>query len=137
METKKEIGNDELIFKEFDDIKVSTKTFIVMTNIFLDLDKLHEFLQVTNYVVIPKKRGRKKKMELVDPNKDIKTGSIITVDYKGVVRGVDLKKKKKKDRKEKPNKSKYFRNAVTIVMIIDNKKINYKVSRNGKFQMTN
>jgi len=47
--------------------------------------------------------------------------------------------KRKKEKKEKnicsPQKN-YFRNSVTIVMIIEGKRINFKVSRNGKFQIT-
>lgn len=33
-------------------------------------------------------------------------------------------------------KGSYFRNSVTVVTIIEGKKINYKISRNGIFQMT-
>ena len=124
---------DKLVFPDFDDIKVSTKTFIVNTNMTLDIDKVYNYLPITDYIVIPKRRGRKKKIEQVDPNKDIPNGSIITLEYQSQLRGVDLKKKKKKDTKKRGN---YFRNSVTIVMVIDNKKINFKVSRNGKFQMT-
>ena len=124
----------ELVFPDFDSIPVSTKTFIVMTNIILDINKLFDFLPVTEYTVIPKRRGRKKKNEPVDPNKDIPSGSIITLEYQNNIRGVDLKRKKKnKDVKKRGN---YFRNSVTIVMIMDGKNINFKVSRNGKFQMT-
>jgi TATA-box binding protein (TBP) (component of TFIID and TFIIIB) len=130
----------KLIFQNFDKIKVSTKTFIVMTNIVLDIEKFFNFLPITNYTVVPKKRGRKKKQEPKDPNEGIQTGSIITLEYIDRIRGVDLKKKKKKEEKEDPQKKKkrrnYFRNSVTVVMIIENKKINFKVSRNGKFQMT-
>ncbi len=72
-----------------------------------------------------------------NPNKGIPDGSIITLKLKDKVRGVDLKKRKiepeNKDGKKKRN---YFRNSVTIVMIIDDKIINFKISRNGKFQMT-
>lgn len=118
-------------FPEFVDIKVSTKTFIVTTNITLNIDILFDMLPITPYIVIPKKRGRKKKSFVEDPNKFIKDGSIITLEYQGKLRGVDIKKKT-----NKPKNGAYFRNSVTIVMIIDNKKINYKVSRNGKFQMT-
>ena len=125
-------GSD-LVFPKFDDIKVSTKTFIVVTNITLDIDKLFDFLPITDYILVPKRRGRKKKNEPADPNKDLQSGSIITLEYQSNIRGVDLKKKKKKDKKKRGN---YFRNSVTIVMIMDDKKINYKVSRNGKFQMT-
>jgi TATA-box binding protein (TBP) (component of TFIID and TFIIIB) len=119
-------------FQKFEDIPVSTKTFIVMTNLSLDIKKLFDFLPVTNYIVVPKKRGRKKKVYSADPNKSISDGSIITIDLANNVRGVSLKKKKKKEGKS----SDYFRNSITIVMIMDGKKINFKISNNGKFQMT-
>lgn len=132
--SEKDSKKSKLEFPDFNSIKVSTKTFIVMTNLILDIDKMFNFLPVTDYILIPKRRGRKKKNEPSDPNIDIKTGSIITLEYQNNIRGVDLKKKKKnKDKKKRGN---YFRNSVTIVMIIDGKKINYKVSANGKFQMT-
>jgi TATA-box binding protein (TBP) (component of TFIID and TFIIIB) len=123
---------ENLTFPKFEDISVSTKTFIVMTNLFLDIKKLYDFLPITEYVVVPKRRGRKKKNIPVDPNKNIADGSIITVDLANNIRGVCLKKKKKKDGKS----TDYFRNSITIVMIMDNKKINFKISNNGKFQMT-
>jgi TATA-box binding protein (TBP) (component of TFIID and TFIIIB) len=121
-----------LELRKFEDIPVSTKTFIVMTNLIIDIQKLFEYLPVTNYVVVPKKRGRKKKNTMTDPNKNIPDGSIITLDLANNIRGVILKKKKKKNGKS----TDYFRNSVTVVMIIDGKKINFKISRNGKFQMT-
>jgi len=124
-----------LHFPDFDSIKVSTKTFIVMTNMILNIDKLFNFLPITEYILVPKRRGRKKKNEPIDPNKDIPSGSIITLEYQNKIRGVDLKKKKKKNTNNK-KRGNYFRNSVTIVMIMGGKKINYKVSRNGKFQMT-
>ena len=127
-------NKSKLVFPHFDSIKVSTKTFIVMTNMVLDINKLFTFLPITEYTVIPKRRGRKKKNEPIDPNKNIPSGSIITLEYQNNIRGVDLKRKKKnKDVKKRGN---YFRNSVTIVMVMDGKNINFKVSRNGKFQMT-
>jgi TATA-box binding protein (TBP) (component of TFIID and TFIIIB) len=117
---------------KFEDIPVSTKTFIVMTNITIDIEKLFNFLPVTEYILVQKKRGRKKKVETIDPNKDIKEGSIVTLEYGSRLRGICLKKKKKKEGKS----TDYFRNSVTVVMIEDGKKINFKISRNGKFQMT-
>jgi len=121
-----------LQFPKFEDIPVSTKTFIVMTNITLNIKKLFDFLPITDYVLVPKRRGRKKKNTVTDPNKNISDGSIITIDLANNARGVVLKKKKKKDGKS----TDYFRNSVTIVMVIDGKKINFKISNNGKFQMT-
>ena len=132
-ELKKDDNGSKLEFPDFDSIKVSTKTFIVVTNMSLDIDRLFNFLPITNYILVPKRRGRKKKNEPVDPNKDILSGSIITLEYQNSIRGVDLKKKKKKDNKKRGT---YFRNSVTVVMIMDGKKINFKASRNGKFQMT-
>ena len=124
--------SNKLKFPEFDDIKVSTKTFIVLTNLTLNIDNLFNFLPISEYILIPKRRGRKKKNEPINPNKDISSGSIITLEYQNNIRGVDLKKKKKKVKK----RGNYFRNSVTIVMAMEGKKINFKVSRNGKFQMT-
>ena len=129
MEEKNE---KELVFPNFEDIQVSTKTFIVMTNAHFNIKKLFDFLPVTKYIIVPKKRGRKKKNIPVDYNKNIPDGSIISIDLANNVKGVSLKKKKKKEVKS----TDYFRNSVTIVMIIENKKINFKISNNGKFQMT-
>jgi len=126
---KKRTGAD-LVFPEFDDIKVSTKTFTAMTNLVINLPKLFDFLPITDYVVVPKRRGRKKKVVVVDPNKDIPEGSIITLKHIEKLRGVDLKKKKTEKKKKK-----WFRNSFTTVMMLD-KLINFKICQNGTFQMT-
>jgi len=118
----------KLTFPNFEDIKVSTRTFTSNTNLNIDLDKLFNLLPVTEYIEVPKRRGRKKKGEVIDPNKDIEHGSIITLMYKDSLRGVNLKKKTK-------NKGKFFRNSFTVVIIFD-KHINFKVCKNGTFQMT-
>ncbi len=120
-----------LEFSNFDDIKVSTKTFTATTNLAIQIKELYEYLPITPYTVITKKRGRKKKEEKKDPNQDIPFGSIITVKYEGELRGVELKQKKTKQGKKK----KWFRNSITIVIILD-KPINFKICRNGTFQMT-
>jgi len=122
-----------LTFPEFDDIKVSTKTFIAMTNLNMDLKKLFEFLPITEYIVVPKKRGRKKKICNSDPNVDVKSGSIITMKYENKLKGVDLKQKKNQNKKKS---SKWFRNSFTVVIVLDNKNINFKICQNGMFQIT-
>jgi TATA-box binding protein (TBP) (component of TFIID and TFIIIB) len=127
----KEKTGDDLVFPEFDDIKVSTKTFTATTNLNIQIDELYKTLPITPYVVVPKKRGRKKKCEQIEHNKCIKPGSIITVKYENEIRGVELKPKKTKTGKKK----KWFRNSITVVIILD-KPINFKVCRNGTFQMT-
>lgn len=125
--------NKTLNFPDFDDIKVSTKTFIAMTNLKIDLNKLFEFLPITDYIVVPKKRGRKKKNFSEDPNVDIKSGSIITMKFENKLKGVDLKLKKNQN-KNKPVK--WFRNSFTVVIMVDNKKINFKICSNGMLQLT-
>ena len=115
--------------KSFKDIDVSTRTIIALSNLTLDIGKLFTELKLTKYTVIPKKRGRKKiPVEIPPENKDVKQGSIITLKYFENLRGVDLK--------NKPPSKKYFRNALTIVMYVDEKFINFKVAEKGKFQMT-
>ena len=131
MTTPVQKAGKDLIFPEFDDIKVSTKTFTATTNLNIKLDVMFQKLPITSYIVVPKKRGRKRKSEQVDPNKDIEPGSIITIKYEKEIRGVELKPKKIKQDKKK----KWFRNSVTVVIMLD-KPINFKVCRNGTFQMT-
>lgn len=125
----------------YDNIPASTKTFIVRTNITININELFEYLPITPYIVIPKRRGRKKKNSPANPNKNISDGSIITLEYQDKIRGVDLKNKRKKKKcvdtsNLSQNQLTYFRNATTVVMVINNKIINFKISRNGKFQMT-
>jgi TATA-box binding protein (TBP) (component of TFIID and TFIIIB) len=128
--TKTRTGED-LVFPDFDEIKVSTKTFTATTNLNIQIEQLYRNLPITSYVVVPKKRGRKKKCEQIDPNKGIKPGSMVTVKYETEFRGVELKPKKDKPGKKK----KWFRNSITIVIWLD-KLINFKICRNGTFQMT-
>lgn len=121
---------NQLQFKDFDDIAVSTKTYTATSNLTINISKLFYCLPITQYVVIPKRRGRKKKTDTEDPNKNIPYGSIVTVKYEDQIRGVEIKPKKTRQ-----GKKKYFRNSVTVVIILD-KPINFKICRNGTFQMT-
>ena len=104
-----------LNFPKFSNIPVSTKTYTATTNLTIDIKKLFNTLPITPYTVIPKKRGRKKKGPQVDPNKDISSGSIITIKCEGEIRGVELNPKKKKTGQKK----KWFRNSITVVIILD------------------
>jgi hypothetical protein len=115
--------------KDFKNIEISTMTIIGKTNFSnIDIAYIFEKLPITTFVVLPKKRGRKRKEEVKDPNVGITEGSIITLKYKGEMRGVDVKNKRQN--------TQYFRNSLTVVMIIGGKKINFKVSTNGRFQIT-
>lgn len=144
----------DLVFPDFDDIAVSTRTFTAQTNMDLNIPRIAYALPITEYIVVPKRRGRKKAGPAIDPNAHIPYGSIITVDYMGDIRGVNLKCKcaprpEREDdestdedslcshcRKQREKKSrKGFRNSFTVVIILD-KPVNFKVYLNGTFQMT-
>tara|TARA_Y100000591_G_C21841091_1_gene705679 strand:- start:1469 stop:2350 length:882 start_codon:yes stop_codon:yes gene_type:complete len=114
--------------KEFKEIPISTRTIIVSTNTVINIEDMYKNLPITEYTVIEKKRGRKKKNFVQHIQNNVSDGSIISVKYQGDIRGVELKKRKKS--------SKYFRNAVTIIISVNNKLINLKISANGKFQVT-
>lgn len=117
-------------YPKFEETNLSTKTYIITTNLTLD-PKFYLSLPITRYVVVPKKRGRRKKVDTVDPNSDIPNGSIITIlPGDGTVIGVDLKSVGKSGKRGR------FGNSVTMVMIVEGKKLNFKVCLNGKFQMT-
>jgi TATA-box binding protein (TBP) (component of TFIID and TFIIIB) len=121
----------------FDDIQVSTKTYGVISNFKFNITSLYNFLPITSYVLIQKKRGRKKKQDIDDPNKDIPYGSIITIKCGKQIRGVETKNKSTKNKlnNTRKNKSKCFRNSITIIIVLD-KIINFKVYTNGAFQFT-
>ena len=119
-----------LQFPKFDDIIPSTNTFVILTNIDINTANVFEKLPITEYTILPKKRGRKKKDELINPNHDVPAGSIISLEKKNVFRGVNLKDKIFTEKN-------FFRNSITIVMVLEkNKHINFKISINGKIQMT-
>lgn len=118
----------ELVYPKFKDIDISTKTIITHTNISFNLEKLFDILPITDYIVIPKRRGRKKKDHNENVNKDIASGSIVSMSFNGRLRGVDVK--------SRGSGQTYFRNAIAVVIIIDDKQFNFKITANGKFQMT-
>jgi TATA-box binding protein (TBP) (component of TFIID and TFIIIB) len=111
------------------EIDVSTKTIIAISNLKINLEKFFEYIPITPFKPIEKKRGRKKKIAVEQTVDIVPEGSIINVQKKNNYRGVLLKKKK--------NTNTYFLHSVTMVLSIEkNKFINIKVSANGKFQIT-
>jgi hypothetical protein len=111
------------------DIDVSTKTIIAISNLKINLEKFYEYIPITPFKPLEKKRGRKKKIAVEQVVEIVPEGSIINVQKKNLFRGVLLKKKK--------NINTYFLHSVTMVLSIEkNKFINIKVSANGKFQIT-
>jgi len=120
---------------EFKNLKISTMTMVIATNWKLDIGEAFNLFPIVDFVVVPKKRGRKKKGIIVDPNKDIESGSIICLEYSGKRRGPELKPDKTK-KNGKEGKTKPFRNSVSIVMKVGDKYVNGKLSNNGKIQIT-
>jgi TATA-box binding protein (TBP) (component of TFIID and TFIIIB) len=112
----------------FDDIKISTQTIIGISNIVINTEKLFRKFTVTPYKVVEKRRGRKKKDDVYIEPEVLPDGNIITIKFGDLIRGVDVNQKKKK--------GKFFRNALTLVMFMDGKLINFKITKNGRFQFT-
>lgn len=115
-------------FPDFYAVKPYTRTVIVHTNLYLHLKVLFEHIDVTPYVVEIKQRGKKHTSDTRESaNDSIRSGSIITLRYEDSIRGIDLSKKVKR---------KWFRNSITVVMVVDGKLINFKMCQNGVFQIT-
>jgi len=116
-------------YSSFSNIKISTQTIIALSNMTFDLTPIYKYLPVTDYVVVKRKRGRKRRVEVVNPNRDVPAGSIISVQNKTNIRGITIKK-------QKESKT-YFLNSLTLVVVLESGKlINVKITKNGKFQIT-
>ena len=93
---------------QIDEIKVSTKTIIASTNCCFDIVKIFHTFPLGMVV---------------------ENGSVEIMyyqnEYKGVV-SADFN----------PRKKRSFRNAINIISVVDGKKVNFKLSKNGKFQLT-
>lgn len=111
-------------FPRFDDLKVSTKTYTALPNFNINLEKLFDLIPITEYKIVPKKRGRKKKGYVADTNTNVPSGSFISVKFSNRLRGVDLK-----------NNNTCMRNSMAMDIILD-KRINFKIYCNGTFQLT-
>ena len=125
-------------------IKISTKTIIAVSNIECDIEKIYENLPVLELdeenqkkftIPIKKKRGRRRKNQIVSEQNEnpivmpiINTGDIVAIYYQNKQKGLPQYFK---------YNQKYFRNALNVIMLLENqKKINFKLSKNGKIQMT-
>lgn len=113
-----------LISCNFEDMKVSTRTFTATTNATIDIEKISKILKVHPTQDERLRSPKDIRRALVD----IPKGAIICVNYLGEIRGFNLKPKKKNKR--------WFRNSFTVVVNAGDKLINFKVCRNGTFQIT-
>jgi len=106
----------------FENYLISTQTLIISTNINIECQKFFEKIQCDN---ISKPISGKTRM-LVNQGDNIKDGSIVYTQYKKNFKGTLFKKISEK----------FFLNSVTIIMKINTKFINIKVSNKGKLQIT-
>lgn len=78
--------------KPFESLQTSTSTIMVYTNVIFDKQKIFESIKLTEIdVPLTKKQGNPDKKKLVAPY-----GAIVSVQYQTYIRGIDLRKKKKR-----------------------------------------
>lgn len=105
--------------KKFEDLKVSTRTIIASADVEFDIDRVFRMVPLT-------------KTSFVFSGGKQSTVYIDTIHYKNNIRERNMK-----DIMVNVGHQKSFRNALNVVMILDDqKKVNFKVSKNGKFQIT-
>ncbi len=111
----------------FEDLIRTTRTVIADTNLTLDIAKVYELIPITECTVPEKKKGRRKKKECVNPVVPmvLPSGSIISAKYNGQCKGLVSKSGKAA-----------FKNSITVVMDIKQRRVNFKLSKNGRFQIT-
>lgn len=133
------VKNTSVLIKDeksvkWQDIPVTTYSLVVLTNFEIDLEMLYRYCPITDYEIIKKKRGRKKKGHVQKVPEILPPGSIISCQMEGNCRGVSLRKLKKKKKK---TSRQYFLQNITMDMILDNNKIaNIKISSKRFIQMT-
>jgi hypothetical protein len=121
---------------DFNQFQPSTKTIIALSNFNIDLNNFYDTVPVVPFIILPKKRGRKKRGENIDPNIGIPEGSIISIRNTKFVKGV-IKTPKKKKINSYGKKKDWFLNSISIYIALSSTKtINVKISKHGKFHMT-
>lgn len=115
------------MYPTFDQIQVSTMTFIAYCNIDVHIENIYHFLQVLDIANPQNKAENKKNINIIN---NVQNGTIISVRSKNNVRGYRLFSPKKNT-----YNNNFFRNSITIIIKID-KIITFKLSSNGTFQIT-
>jgi TATA-box binding protein (TBP) (component of TFIID and TFIIIB) len=130
------------------EIKISTKTIIGVSNVECDIDKIYASLTVREMdegdrekilclISFKKQRGRRKKEsdEVIEKKKQL--SSLLIQPEEGDIVGLYFQNKQRGLPQFLKYNKKYFRNALNIIMVLaNNKKVNFKLSKNGKIQMT-
>lgn len=113
--------------KPFNQIELSTKVVIILTNIQVNKERFFQLVPITEYAPPVKRRGRKSKDAQEVRPEILPFGSCIFVQKKEQTRGTPLTKKKRK----------WFLHCVTAVYALnDGKFANIKIPSNGNLQIT-
>lgn len=122
--------------RDLGSLRVSTNTFIAITNAQIDTDLFFQYAPVCNYQRVEKSKyksssdRRKAQVDAVSTNKTLPKGSLIYLKKGKLSRGVNV-------RRNKQSKKSCFLNSVSVDMLLEHDKIvNIKVSKNGKLQVT-
>lgn len=107
-----------------DNINISTTTVIVSTNLELELDWLINIIPITNFDCIYTFKTTREFQDYVIKQKP-SFGTITMAQHKEKLRGFKIKKKK----------TKFFRNALSLVMFVG-KLVTIKIPKKGKLQLT-
>lgn len=127
---------NKLNFPDFENIKVSTKTYTSNTNLNINMDKLYKELKKIyklneeNIKSLIPCLDKINKIKKINDNLPIPYGTIIRCKWKDEEVCLFEKQLAKYD-----SGKKWFRNSMTIVLFLD-KKINFKICKNGTFQFT-
>lgn len=121
----KETGEEKSVGTEvIKNINISTTTVIVTTNLELELDWLINVIDITEFDCIYSFKTTKEFQEYIIRQKP-PFGTITMVQHKEKLRGFKIKKKK----------TKFFRNALSLVMYVG-KLVTVKIPKKGKLQLT-
>lgn len=130
------------------DVKISTKTIIGVSNVDCDIDNIFNTLKVREMkcedqekvlclISFKKQRGRRKKEsdDVLEKKKEL--SNLLVQPQEGDIVGIYFQNRQRGLPQYLKYNRKYFRNALNIIMVLaHNKKINFKLSKNGKIQMT-
>jgi TATA-box binding protein (TBP) (component of TFIID and TFIIIB) len=108
-----------LVHTQFEKMKVSTRTFTASTNIEMQIDKIAETIPVFQ---------PSSEIKNMKNTEGVPIGAVVSTNYLGKIRGINFKPRKKNKR--------WFRNSFSVVVNVGEKFVNFKVCKNGTFQIT-
>ncbi len=107
---------------KFEDLNITTMTLLFNIDGVVNLDTAFLLLPLTDVKQENINETKKKKQRAKTPFVDV-PGSIISLRYKGLVRGYQ----KKKAKSAQDSKPKYFKNSVTLDLSLKDKNVNIKL----------